>query len=58
MRHERQVELLERVAASGADFVGLHGDHSMVNPATVTRTRIGSGPSCGCCSASARRCSD
>jgi len=35
MRHERQVELLERVAASGPHFVGLHGDHSMVNPATA-----------------------
>jgi nitrite reductase/ring-hydroxylating ferredoxin subunit len=35
MRHERQVQLLERVAASGAHFAGLHGDHSMVNPATA-----------------------
>ena len=35
MRQERQVELLERVAASGAHFAGLHGEHSMVNPATA-----------------------
>ncbi len=35
MRHERQVELLERVAASGDHFAGLHGNHSMVNPATA-----------------------
>ncbi len=35
MRHERQVELLQRVADSGDHFVGLHGSHSMVNPASA-----------------------
>jgi phenylpropionate dioxygenase-like ring-hydroxylating dioxygenase large terminal subunit len=35
MRHARQVELLERVAASGPHFAGLHGDHSMVNRASA-----------------------
>src|SRR4051794_4167109 len=35
MRHERQVELLDRVGASGPHFAGLHGEHSMVNPATA-----------------------
>ncbi len=35
MRHERQVELLERVAAAGPHLVGLHGEHSMVNAASV-----------------------
>jgi hypothetical protein len=35
MRRARQVELLERVAASGPHFAGLHGDHSMVNPAAA-----------------------
>ena len=35
MRQARQVELLERVAASGAHLAGLHGEHSMVNPATA-----------------------
>ncbi len=35
MRQARQVELLERVAASGAHFAGLHGEHSMVNQATA-----------------------
>lgn len=35
VRHERQVELLERVAAAGAHLAGLHGEHSMVNPAAA-----------------------
>ncbi len=35
MHHERQVELLERVAVAGPHLVGLHGDHSMVNPASA-----------------------
>jgi phenylpropionate dioxygenase-like ring-hydroxylating dioxygenase large terminal subunit len=35
VRQERQVELLERVAGSGPHFAGLHGEHSMVNPATA-----------------------
>lgn len=35
MRHERQVELLQRVADSGDHFVGLHGSRSMVNPASA-----------------------
>jgi phenylpropionate dioxygenase-like ring-hydroxylating dioxygenase large terminal subunit len=35
MRHERQVELLERVAASGTHFAGLQAPHSMVNPASA-----------------------
>jgi phenylpropionate dioxygenase-like ring-hydroxylating dioxygenase large terminal subunit len=34
VRRERQIELLERVAASGPHFAGLHGASSMVNPAT------------------------
>ncbi len=35
MRHERQVELLERVGASGERFAGLHAAESMVNPASA-----------------------
>jgi phenylpropionate dioxygenase-like ring-hydroxylating dioxygenase large terminal subunit len=35
MRHERQVELLQRVADSGEHFAGLHGTRSMVNPASA-----------------------
>ena len=35
MRKQRQIELLERVEASGAHFSGLHGDHSMINPASA-----------------------
>jgi nitrite reductase/ring-hydroxylating ferredoxin subunit len=35
MRHERQVELLQRVADSGEHFAGLHGPRSMVNPASA-----------------------
>jgi nitrite reductase/ring-hydroxylating ferredoxin subunit len=35
MRQERQIELLERVAASGAHFAGLHAPRSMVNPASA-----------------------
>ena len=35
MRKERQIELLERVAASGSHFAGLFGERSMVNPASA-----------------------
>ena len=35
MRHERQVELLQRVADAGPHFAGLHGARSMVNPASA-----------------------
>jgi phenylpropionate dioxygenase-like ring-hydroxylating dioxygenase large terminal subunit len=35
MRQERQVELLQRVAESGAHFAGLHGSRSMINPASA-----------------------
>lgn len=35
MRHERQVELLRRVAASGPRFAGLQADESVVNPAAA-----------------------
>ena len=35
MRHERQVELLQRVADSGEHYVGLHGSRSMINPASA-----------------------
>jgi nitrite reductase/ring-hydroxylating ferredoxin subunit len=35
MRDARQIELLERVVASGAHFAGLHGERSMINPATA-----------------------
>jgi nitrite reductase/ring-hydroxylating ferredoxin subunit len=35
VRHERQVELLQRVADSGPHFAGLHGPRSMVNPASA-----------------------
>lgn len=35
MRHERQVELLQRVADAGPHLTGLYGDRSMVNPATA-----------------------
>jgi len=35
MRHERQVELLERVEASGPRFQGLQAGASMMNPASV-----------------------
>ena len=35
MRHERQVELLERVATAGDRLQGLHGDTSMVNAASA-----------------------
>ena len=35
MRRERQIELLERVAASGPHLAGLHGESSMVNPASA-----------------------
>ncbi len=35
MRHERQVELLQRLANSGPHFQGMHAPHSMVNPASA-----------------------
>ncbi len=35
MRHERQVEILERIEAAGPRRVGLFGPESMVNPASV-----------------------
>lgn len=35
MRQERQIELLQRVASAGPHLAGLHGDHSMVNPASA-----------------------
>jgi phenylpropionate dioxygenase-like ring-hydroxylating dioxygenase large terminal subunit len=35
VNHDRQVELLERVAVAGPQLVGLHGDASMVNDARV-----------------------
>jgi nitrite reductase/ring-hydroxylating ferredoxin subunit len=35
VRHERQVELLQRVADAGAHLAGLHGPRSMVNPASA-----------------------
>ena len=35
MRHERQVELLQRVAAAGEHLRGLHADHSAVRPAAA-----------------------
>lgn len=35
MRRERQIELLERLAASGAHFEGMHAPHSMINPASA-----------------------
>ena len=35
MRRERQIELLRRVADAGPHLAGLHGDHSMVNPASA-----------------------
>ena len=35
MRQERQVELLERVAAAGSRLEGLHGDSSMINDAST-----------------------
>ena len=35
MRYERQMEILERVAAAGPRMKGLHGPESFVNPATV-----------------------
>jgi len=35
MRHERQVELLKRVAASGDHFKGLHARSSRTNPASA-----------------------
>lgn len=35
MRRDRQVELLQRVADAGPHLAGLHGDHSMVNPAAA-----------------------
>jgi len=35
MRHERQVELLERIAAAGPNLAGLHGTHSLINDAAV-----------------------
>ena len=35
MRHERQVQLLERIAASGPHQTGLFGDHSLVHAASV-----------------------
>src|SRR5215210_7055831 len=35
MRHERQVEFLQRVADAGPHFAGLHGPRSMVQPASA-----------------------
>src|SRR5215207_3034685 len=35
MRHERQVELLQRVAEAGPQLTGLFGEESVVNPAQV-----------------------
>jgi len=35
VRHERQVELLERVAAAGPGFAGLHAPHSRIHPAST-----------------------
>ena len=35
MRHERQMELLDRVAAAGPGMAGLHAEHAMVNPASA-----------------------
>jgi nitrite reductase/ring-hydroxylating ferredoxin subunit len=35
MRTQRQIELMQRIADSGPHFAGLHGDHSMVNPASA-----------------------
>jgi phenylpropionate dioxygenase-like ring-hydroxylating dioxygenase large terminal subunit len=35
VRQERQIELLQRVADAGPHLAGLHGDHSMVNPASA-----------------------
>ena len=35
MRHERQVELLQRVADAGEHLRGLHADHSAVRPAAA-----------------------
>ena len=35
MRHERQVELLQRVAEAGPRLTGLFGPRSLVNPATA-----------------------
>ncbi len=35
MRQQRQIELLQRVASAGPHLAGLHGDHSMVNPASA-----------------------
>ena len=35
MRHERQVQLLERVLDAGPNLVGLHGPTSMLNDAAV-----------------------
>ncbi len=39
MRQERQIELLERVAAAGPRLVGLHGDASATNPASAYTDR-------------------
>ena len=35
MRQQRQIELLERVGASGDRFVGLHAAESMTNPSSA-----------------------
>ncbi|MFT4597504.1 MAG: phenylpropionate dioxygenase-like ring-hydroxylating dioxygenase large terminal subunit [Paracrocinitomix sp.] len=35
MRHERQLELLDRVAAAGPRLQGLHAEASMMNPASA-----------------------
>lgn len=40
MRHERQVELLERLAASGPTYSGLHGPESMLNDASIYRDPV------------------
>ena len=35
MRHERQIEILDRIAAAGPQLAGLHGPASVVNDASV-----------------------